>query len=49
MPIPLNTLFYNKKIYHSLFVAKTWQHFIDLLKRKIPGLRRFWTVVSTPG
>ena len=34
MPIPSNTLFYNKKNYHSLFVARTWQHFIDLLKRK---------------
>ena len=28
MPIPPNTL-YNKK-----FIARTWQHFIDLLKRK---------------
>jgi len=36
MPIPTKTLFYNKKIYHSLFVARTWQHFIDLLKRKNP-------------
>jgi len=34
MPIPPNTRFYNKKNYHSLFVARTWQHFIDLLKRK---------------
>ena len=34
MPIPSNTLFYNEKNYHSLFVTRTWQHFIDLLKRK---------------
>ena len=33
MPIPPNTLFI-KKNYHSLFVARTWQHFTDLLKRK---------------
>ena len=41
MPIPANTLFYNKKIYHSLFVARTWQHFIDLLKRKNPRFTAF--------
>jgi len=41
MPIPSNTLFYNKKIYHSLFVARTWQHFIDLLKRKNPRFTAF--------
>ena len=35
MPIP-QTLFYNKKNYHSLLVARTWQHFTDLLKRKNP-------------
>ena len=36
MPIPPNTLFITKNlsIYHSPFVARTWQHFIDLLKRK---------------
>ena len=33
MPIP-PTRFFITKIYHSLFVARTWQHFIDLLKRK---------------
>ena len=36
-----NTLFYNKKIYHSLFVARTWQHFIDLLKHKNPQFTAF--------
>jgi len=41
MPIPPNMLFYNKKIYHSLFVARTWQHFIDLLKRKNPRFTAF--------
>ena len=41
MPIPPNTLFYNKKNYHSLFVARTWQHFIDLLKRKNPRFTAF--------
>jgi len=41
MPIPPNTLFYNQKIYHSLFVARTWQHFIDLLKRKNPRFTAF--------
>jgi len=41
MPIPLNTLFYNKKNYHSFFVAMTWQHFIDLLKRKNPRFTAF--------
>jgi len=34
MPIPPNTLFYNKKFIAAFFVARTWQHFIDLLKRK---------------
>jgi len=29
------------KIYHSLFVARTWQHFIDLLKRKNPRFTAF--------
>ena len=40
MPIPPNTLFITKNlsIYHSPFVARTWQHFIDLLKRKNPRL-----------
>jgi len=41
MPIRPNTLFYNKKNYHSLFVARTWQHFIDLLKRKNPRFTAF--------
>jgi len=41
MPIPPNTLFYNKKFIHSLFVARTWQHFIDLLKRKNPRFTAF--------
>jgi len=41
MPIPPNTLFYNKKIYHSLFVARTWQHFMDLLKHKNPRFTAF--------
>ena len=41
MPIPPNTLFYNKKIYHSLFVARTSEHFIDLLKRKNPRFTAF--------
>jgi len=30
MPIP-PTRFFITKNYHSLFVARTWQHFIDLL------------------
>jgi len=28
-------------MYHSLFVARTWQHFIDLLKRKNPRFTAF--------
>ena len=28
-------------VYHSLFVARTWQHFIDLLKRKNPRFTAF--------
>ena len=36
-----HTVSYNKKIYHSLFVARTWQHFIDLLKRKNPRFTAF--------
>ena len=33
-------LFYNKK-FISLFLARTWQHFIDLLKRKNPRFTAF--------
>jgi len=40
MPIPPNTLFYNKKII-TFLVARTWQHFIDLLKRKNPRFTAF--------
>jgi len=40
MPIPPTRFFYNK-IYHSLFVARTWQHFIDLLKGKNPRFTAF--------
>jgi len=29
------------EIYHSLFVARNWQHFIDLLKRKNPRFTAF--------
>ena len=28
-------------MYHSLFVARTWQHFIDLLKCKTPRFTAF--------
>ena len=41
MPIPPNTPFLQQKNYHSLFVARTWQHFIDLLKRKNPRFTAF--------
>jgi len=44
MPIPPNTLstpISSNKIYHSLFVARTWQHFSDLLKRKNPRFTAF--------
>ena len=40
MPIPQHA-FYNKKNYHSLFVARTRQHFIELLKRKNPWFTAF--------
>ena len=40
MPIP-PTRFFITKIYHSLFVARTWQHFRDLLKRKNPQFTAF--------
>ena len=42
MPIPPTRFFITKKIYHSLFFAKTWQHFIDLLKRKNPRFTAFF-------
>jgi len=41
MPIPPTRFFITKKIYHSFFVAGTWQHFIDLLKRKNPRFTAF--------
>jgi len=41
MLIPPTRFFITKKIYHSLFVARTWQHFIDLLKRKNPRFTAF--------
>ena len=40
MPIPPTRFLYQKN-YHSLFVARTWQHFIDLLKRKNPRFTAF--------
>jgi len=40
MQIPTNTLFITKN-YHSLFLARTWQHFIDLVKRKNPRFTAF--------
>ena len=41
MLIPPTRFFITKKNYHSLFVARTWQHFIDLLKRKNPRFTAF--------
>jgi len=35
------TRFFITKIYHSLFVARTWQHFIYLLKCKNPRFTAF--------